>query len=71
MTFEGGGTGDTPLMAWNRLGSLFALHSASYQGAATEGDAATRTKKRRKKKRGKGAMAKQQAARAAKYGTDV
>ena len=38
---------------------------------ATEGDAATRTKKRRKKKRGKGAMAKQRAARAAKYGTDV
>ena len=36
MTFEGGGTGDTPLMAWNRLGSLFALHSASYQGAFDE-----------------------------------
>ena len=36
MTFEGDGTGDTPLMAWNRLGSLFALHSASYQGAFDE-----------------------------------
>ena len=28
MTFEGGGTGDAPLMAWHRPDSLRALHSA-------------------------------------------
>ena len=44
---------------------------AAVGAGATKGEAATKTKKRRKKKRGKGAMAKQRAAQAAKYGTDV